>query len=61
MKSKQTNEVRVEAGGGSAFSMLCLRSCRKILAQIRKAKDAIFAEARGTLERPRAHAPARPE
>ena len=49
MRSKQTNAVRVAAGGGSAFSMLCLRSCRKILAQIRKAKDAIFAEARGEL------------
>ena len=52
MKSKQTNEVRVETSGGSAFSMLCLRSCRKILAQIRKAKDAIFAEARGELNAP---------
>jgi hypothetical protein len=50
MKSKQPNEVRVEAGGGRAFSSICLRSCRKILAQIRKAKDAIFAEARGTLD-----------
>ena len=49
MKSKQTNQVRVEGGGGSAFSMLCLISCRKILAQIRKAKDAIRAEARGEL------------
>jgi hypothetical protein len=49
MKSKQTIEVWMAAGGGSAFSTLCLRSCRKILAQIRKAKDAIFAEARGTL------------
>jgi hypothetical protein len=50
MKSKQTNEVRLEAGGGRAFSALCLRSCRKILAQIRKAKDAIFAEAHGKLD-----------
>jgi hypothetical protein len=50
MKLKQTNKVRVAAGGGSAFSSLCLRSCRKILAEIRKAKDAIFAEARGTLD-----------
>ena len=50
MKSKQPNEIRVEADGGSAFSMRCQRSCRKILAQIRKAKDAIFAEARGTLD-----------
>ena len=50
MKSKQTNKVRVDAVGGSAFSTLCLRSCRKILAQIRKAKEAIFSEARGTLD-----------
>jgi hypothetical protein len=50
MKSKETNEVRVEADGRSRFSKLCLRSCRKILAEIRKAKDAIFAEARGTLD-----------
>jgi hypothetical protein len=50
MKSKQTNEARVEANCGSAFSMLCLRSYRMILAQIRKARDAIFAEARGTLD-----------
>jgi hypothetical protein len=51
MKLKQTNEVRVDAGVGSAFSKLCLRSCRKILAQIRKAKAAILAEARGTLDK----------
>lgn len=49
MKPKQKNKARVDAVGGSAFSTLCLRSCRKILAPIRKAKDAIFAEARGTL------------
>ena len=50
MKSNQTNDVRVEADGRIGFSKLCLRSCRKILAEIRKAKDAIFAEARGTLD-----------
>ena len=50
MKSKQTNEAWVDAPGGSALGTLCLRSCRKILAKIRKAKDAIFAEARGTLD-----------
>src|ERR1035441_5687963 len=49
MKSKQTNGIRADAGGGSALGALCLRSCRKILAQIRKAKDAIFGEARGEL------------
>ena len=50
MKSKQTNEARVDASGGRALGTLCLRSCRKILAEIRKAKDANFAEARGTLD-----------
>jgi hypothetical protein len=50
MKSKQTNNGRVDAGGRSSFSTLCLGSCRKILSEIRKAKDAIFAEARGTLD-----------
>ena len=50
MKSKEMNEVRVNTGVGSAFSNLCLRSCEKILAQIRKAKAAIFAESRGVLE-----------
>jgi hypothetical protein len=44
-----TNEVRVNAIGGNRLGSLCLRSCRKILAQMRKAKDAIFDEARGTL------------
>ena len=51
MKSKQTSEARMDASGESAaFSMRCLRSCRKILTQIRKAKAAILAEARGSLE-----------
>jgi putative IMPACT (imprinted ancient) family translation regulator len=50
MKSKPTNEVRVDGGGVSTLSVLCLMSCRKILAQIRKAKEAILAEARGTLD-----------
>ena len=47
MKSQPTIEV---ASGESALSSLCLRSCRKILAQIRKARNAIFAESRDTLE-----------
>jgi hypothetical protein len=49
MKVKQTNEVGAGAGGRSAFSALCLRSCQKILAQIRKTKEAFFAESRGTV------------
>jgi hypothetical protein len=49
MKSKLTNEACEYADGGTALSARCLRSCRKILAHIRKAKEAIFAEAHGTL------------
>jgi hypothetical protein len=50
MKLEPTNEARVGASGRSALGTLCLRSCRKMLAQMRKAKDAIFAEARSTLD-----------
>ena len=50
MKSEPTNEARVGASGRSALGTLCLNSCRKMLAQMRKAKDAIFAEARSTLD-----------
>ena len=49
MKSKLTNEVDENAGAGGAFSALCLRSCQRILAQIQKARDAIFAESRGAV------------
>jgi len=47
MKSKQTTK-----GIGSRFGNLCLRSCQKIIAQIRNAKDAIFAESREILNAP---------
>ncbi len=49
MKSKQTNEVGANAGSGSGFSALCLKSCKKILAHIAKARDAIFFESRGAV------------
>ena len=49
MKSKLTNEVGQIAGAGGAFCALCLRSCQRILAQIQKARDAIFAESRGAV------------
>ena len=49
MKSKQTNETGANAGGGSGFGALCLRSCRKILAQIQKTKEALFSESRATV------------
>jgi hypothetical protein len=48
MKSKPTSKVQVSAGGAIAFRTRYLRSCSKILAEIGKAKAAIFAEARGT-------------
>ncbi len=47
MKSRQTNELGAKAGAGSGFSVLCLRSCQKIQAQIQKARDAIFSASRG--------------
>ena len=49
MKLKQTNGS-VENNVGSKFSNACLKSCKKILAQIKMAKDAIFAESHATLK-----------
>ncbi len=49
MKSRQTNEGRKDANGVNAFGSACLKSCRGILARIARTRDAIFAEARGTL------------
>jgi len=50
MKSKQTNEGQENTNGRNVFSSACMKSCKKVLAQIGSAKDAIFAEARGTLK-----------
>jgi hypothetical protein len=50
MKSKQTNELGGKEGARGGFSALCLRSCRKILAHIQKAREAIFAESRSAVE-----------
>jgi hypothetical protein len=50
MKSNLTNESRENGNGASTLSQACLKSCKRILAQIGRAKDAIFAEARDTLE-----------
>ncbi len=49
MKSNEMNGFRGETVDGTTFGSLCLRSCEKILAQIRKAKEAIFAESRATV------------
>jgi hypothetical protein len=50
MKAKQTNEGLENTNAGVAFSKACLECGKKILAQITNAKEAILAEARGTLE-----------
>ena len=49
MKANQSGEGRAGAGDGITFSGRCARGCRKILAQLRRVKFAIDAEARGTL------------
>ena len=48
MKTKHVNEInegRPQAGGGNGFT----NACNAILARIHDAKEAIFAEARNTL------------
>jgi len=50
MRTKQKDEVRTDEATGATFGHLCLRSCRKILARIREAKAALFAELRKTLK-----------
>ena len=50
MKPKHTSECEENNGIGIRFSKACLRSCKKVLTQIKKTKNAIFAEARGTLK-----------
>lgn len=50
MKSKQANEGREKGYNRNAFGSTCVESCKSVLAQIGRAKDAIFAEARDTLK-----------
>ncbi|MHB8521948.1 MAG: hypothetical protein ACYDH9_14465 [Limisphaerales bacterium] len=50
MKSNQTNEGCESVTDANAISRACLKSCKRILTQIRRTKDVIFAEARETLE-----------
>jgi len=50
MKSMQTNEGRENANCRNAFGGARVKSCKGILAQISKTRDAIFAEARDTLK-----------
>ena len=44
-----TNKTEGNAAFNSTFKHVCLASCRKLLAQIEKTKDAIIAEFRETL------------
>ena len=50
MKLNDTNRNRKDAVTGTTFKNTCLASCQRILAQIKEAKDAIFAESRDTLK-----------
>ncbi len=49
MKLKQTNALSPDSGAKCTLGTLGLRSCKRILAQIRRAKDAIFTEWRDPL------------
>ena len=51
MKDQEiTNSTEPTESVGARFSNLCLRTCQAMLAQIRQAKDAIFAESREVLD-----------
>ena len=50
MKSNLMNENRENGNGANALSQACLKSCKRLLARISRARDAIFAEARDTLK-----------
>ncbi len=54
MQLKLTTELRPNAGAGGTRNCRNLGSCRRILTQIRQAKEAIFAEWRESLQ-PREH------
>lgn len=47
---KESTEIRENVDQRNAFGRLGTKSCRGILTQIGRAKDAIFAEARGALK-----------
>ncbi|MBI3854038.1 MAG: hypothetical protein HY298_27750 [Verrucomicrobia bacterium] len=49
MKPNKPNEYRANAEIRTTVKSACLASCQKILAQIKKAKEAIFAESRDAL------------
>ena len=49
MKANKPNDNRPNPESCTTFKHTCLASCQKILAQIKKAKEAIFAESRDAL------------
>lgn len=50
MKSTQTNNNRPNAAIGRTVRNLCLRSCQRVLARIRRVKNAILAESRAVFQ-----------
>ena len=50
MKQNKTSGSGVNQSVGSAFKNACIGSCQKIVAQIKKVRDGIFAESRDTLQ-----------
>lgn len=50
MKSKQRNKGPGGMNGRSSLGEVCVESCKGILAQVGRTKDAIFVEARDTLK-----------
>jgi|GEM_PF-794802 len=50
MNLNQTKKRTAKARGAAAFRSAWARSCQKVLGQIRKVKEAIFAEARHAFE-----------
>jgi len=49
MKLNQWHKKRERFGSGRTFANACLASCQKVLARIRKAKEAIFTESQAAL------------
>ena len=50
MKATRTSEGSETANGVNRFNNACVESCKRILAQIGRVKDAIFSEARGKMK-----------
>jgi hypothetical protein len=50
MNAKQVNEGLANTDQNTTFGQACLNRCKEVLRQITHAKEAILAEARGTLK-----------